>query len=565
MPQSALSLSRVQAMLPEPLDRERLEALLYASKAELVAVDGDDLQVAVTPDRLDLLSEAGLGLYLGGVLGSRTGLLRIARRATHGPPPTVRVAATVQPLRPEIAAIVVHPPTDDGIDEGTLAEAIRFQEIIHASVGRDRRSASLGLYALGRIGFPLTYALEPMESVSFAPLDRNRTVSAVQFYDEHPMATRYGAFGRVGDACLVLRDSKGMIASLPPVLNARGPGEVVPGDRALLLESTGTSPRAVLESLQLLLLVFAARGWSVAPVRIEPSALGSASKSPIDSPREVELRASDIASISGEKITGPEVRRLARTCGMDLRTTAGGWRVLAPPWRIDLLGSVDVAEDILLARGLRTEDALLPASSTRGRRRAESQFRRRFAPILLGVGLVPLYTPVVVSRSAIERAERGAESVQLANPPSQEFAVLRPSIAVSLLESLRHNLRHPYPQRISEAGPVIRPDPKAESGTATRYHIGFALAGEGMGFADAAALVDYLFRTADVTGVREPVEIPATIPGRAARVRLAGDVVAELGEIHPRVLEAAGIPVPVAWGELDLSALWPLVRSPGTL
>ncbi len=66
-------------------------------------------------------------------------------------------------------------------------------------------------------------------------------------------------------------------------------------------------------------------------------------------------------------------------------------------------------------------------------------------------------------------------------------------------------------------------------------------------------------RACGAAGVREPVEIAGTIPGRAAVVRLAGEPVAHLGEIHPSVLAETGVPVPVAWAEVDLSALAPLL------
>jgi len=35
--------------------------------------------------------------------------------------------------------------------------------------------------------------------------------------------------------------------------------------------------------------------------------------------------------------------------------------------------------------------------------------------------------------------------------------------------------------------------------------------------------------------------------------------VAEMGELAPSVLAAAGIPVPAAWLEIDLARLWPLL------
>jgi phenylalanyl-tRNA synthetase beta subunit len=124
---------------------------------------------------------------------------------------------------------------------------------------------------------------------------------------------------------------------------------------------------------------------------------------------------------------------------------------------------------------------------------------------------------------------------------------------------LAHNTRHAYPQRFAEVAPVLVRDPAAEAGATTRYHAGLVIADESAGFADAAALVEYLLRRLDVAAVREPLELPATIPGRAARARLAGETVAEMGEVHPEILTALGVPVPVAWAELDLSALWPLV------
>jgi phenylalanyl-tRNA synthetase beta subunit len=68
----------------------------------------------------------------------------------------------------------------------------------------------------------------------------------------------------------------------------------------------------------------------------------------------------------------------------------------------------------------------------------------------------------------------------------------------------------------------------------------------------------------DVTGVREPTEVPGVTSGRAARVRVAGDVVAELGEVAPALLAELGVPVPVAWAEVDLTALWVLVARRGT-
>ncbi len=187
-----------------------------------------------------------------------------------------------------------------------------------------------------------------------------------------------------------------------------------------------------------------------------------------------------------------------------------------------------------------------------------ARFRATFSDRLLGLAFVPLYTPVLVSERSISLTGR-AEAIALSNPVSDLYAYLRDSLLPSLVTTLERNRRHGYPQRFSEVGPVVVPSPGAETGSETRFHAGTMVAGTGAGFAEVAAVVDYLMRASGAAGVREPIEIAGTIPGRAAVVRLAGEPVAWLGEIHPELLAVTGVPVPVAWAELDLSALAVLV------
>ncbi|MFZ0699161.1 MAG: hypothetical protein WAN74_03095 [Thermoplasmata archaeon] len=560
MPQSTLSQSRILELLPRKLTEAELQEILFRSKAEIEFRDGDALTVSVTPDRLDLLSEGGLALHVAGATGAATGLppLSIARRIR-----ALRIEAdgSVRKLRPWIAGVLVTAPTTSGLDAGTLAEAIRFQEILHASIGRDRAAASLGIYPAEGFSGPIRYAMEPISQVSFVPLDGETPVDAATFFRTHPMAGRYGALGRDGDRCLTLRDAKGAILSLPPVLNARGAGEARAGDRALLLEATGTRARSVQESLSLLLLVFTARGFAISGVATRGPGTYRQDGHAIYAPRALFLPRALLDAVLGTPLPGRDVVRFAEQARMSARAVPGGWRVQAAPWRSDLLGPIDVVEEVVLARGIGPEDALLAPSRTLGGRRPEVLFRRRFIPLLLGLGYQPLYHPVLTSRSSIDRLPE-LRAIQLSNAPSAEFGSLRPNLLVSLLQALEANVRHGYPQRICELGPVLEFDAQAEAGARTSYHVAAILAADGAGFASAAALAEYLLRSVDVIGVRESAEVAGTISGRAAEIHVAGGVVAQMGELHPRVLEELRVVVPAAWIELDLTALWPLVEAP---
>jgi phenylalanyl-tRNA synthetase beta chain len=558
MPQSILSWERVQALVSVPLTDPQLDDLLFSSKAELVGRDGDSLTISVTPDRLDLLSEAGLALHLAGALEVAHGLPKLRDVPAATPRPAFQVDASVDPIRPWISGVLVHAPDDGGLDAGTLAEAIRFQELLHATVGRDRRAASLGIYPWERVEPPVRYALEPLGDVRIVPLDGSEEVGGGRFFQEHPLAARYGLLGRVGDRCLVLRDADGEVLSLPPVLNSRSAGEARTGDRELLLESTGTQLRTVRESLGLLLLVFAGRGWSVEAVEVDGPGGRHDDGRAVLSPPAVELSPTLLREVAGVAYPSAEVERRLSRARLSARPHAGGWRVEMPPWRPDLGAPVDVVEDVLISVPLRPEDGVVPPSATRGRRRPEVVFRRRVATDLLGLGFAAPNTTVLVSEASVARLA-GTTPIRLTNPVSTEFAYLRERLLTSHLDVLAHNTRHGYPQRFAEVGPVVVRSSEAESGGDTRHHASLVIASDSAGFADAAALVDYLLRRRDVLSVREPTELPGLIPGRAARARISGEVVAELGEVHPQVLSGLGVPVPVAWAELDLSALWPLV------
>ncbi len=557
MPQSVLSEERLRATLGVPVTPEQLDDLLFVSKAEVNGREGDALTISVTPDRLDLLSETGLALYLAGMVDAAHGLPRFSELALPAGA-EFRVDRSVVPLRPYLAGVVVRAPADRTLDAGTLSEAIRFQELLHATVGRDRRAASLGIYPWEKLTPPIRYSLEPLSDVRFVPLDGPEEVFALDFFATHPLAERYGAFGRTGDRCLVLRDAAGSVLSLPPVLNSRSTGEARIGDRALLLESTGTSERVVRETLGLLLVVFAGRGWSVAPMSVVGPGDARSDGRSVLSPPPVDLPSALVGEVGGEALPAPEVERRLGRARLSARPHPGGWRVGAPPWRPDLLAAVDVVEDVLLAVPIRPEDGTVSPSYTQGRRRPETVFRRRVATDLLGLGFTAPHTSLLVPAARVESLGDPAP-IRIRNPVSLELAYLRHRLFLSHIEVLAHNTRHGYPQRFAEVGPVVVRAPASEPGAESRYHAGLLLASESAGFAEVAALVDYLLRRHDLLGVREPAELPGLIPGRTARVRVAGEVVAELGELVPNLLAEIGVPVPTAYAEVDLSALWPLL------
>src|SRR5208283_2278214 len=483
MPRTVLDTERLLSLAGRPLSASALDDLLFASKAEVEGHDGTALTVSVTPDRLDLLSEGGLGLYLQGVLRAAHGIPSYRAAPTEDLSAGFEVDRSVEPIRPAIGGAVVRAPKGRSLDAGLLVEAVRFQEILHSTIGRDRRAASLGIYPVDRLEFPVRYSLEPMANVRFVPLDASEEVGAVEFFRDHPMAQTYGPLGRAGDSCLALRDARGTILSLPPVLNGRAAGEARVGDRELLIEATGTRERSVAEAVGLLLVAFVAQGWSVSPVPVSRPDGSRSDGTPLVHGHSVDLPSSVLRGLGGESLSAAVVER-------------------------------------------RLAEARLGGHPQPG----ETLFRRHFASTLLGLGLAAPHAPLLVSESTVARLG-GEAPLHLRNPVSGEFAYIRNRLLLSHLDVLAHNTRHGYPQRFGEVAPVVVASPGSDTGGETRYHAGLMVASDTAGFAEAAALVEYLLRTVDVAAVREPTEVPGVTRGRAARARVAGEAVVELGEV----------------------------------
>jgi phenylalanyl-tRNA synthetase beta chain len=184
-------------------------------------------------------------------------------------------------------------------------------------------------------------------------------------------------------------------------------------------------------------------------------------------------------------------------------------------------------------------------------------------------------------------------AVRLANPISEEQPDLRTTLLPGLLGSLRRNVgrgstdvalfesgavyRWPEGRRAPEADNVPRPPVDRRPTDAERAELGALLpdehrrvavaltgdrerggwwgAGRRASWADAVEAARIVARVCGVelvvsSDVHEPWH-----PGRCAALRVGDRLVGHAGELHPRVLEALGLPPRTSAMELDLEAL----------
>ncbi|MFN4046546.1 MAG: hypothetical protein ACK4H7_04320, partial [Acidilobaceae archaeon] len=269
-------------------------------------------------------------------------------------------------------------------------------------------------------------------------------------------------------------------------------------------------------------------------------------------PRVFKVKPEDINSILGSEFSLEELASIMARMGHNVKLEVDSFIVEVPPYRVDVSKIVDLAEDAAVCYGY---EELGPKSSwsvMRGRLHSITEISRRIRTIMIGLGftevkLLSLTSPHIVKLLGLETS-----SVEVLNPVQVEYSVLRPLMAVSLLQTLKSNLHNPKPIKIFEIGPVVY---KINDSVADEEVLGLAIMDEEVGYEEIQAPVYSLLRILDFKFKVSPAKIPFLVEGRTAEIIVDDKRVGYIGEVQPEILEKLGLEYPVALTEISLSKL----------
>jgi phenylalanyl-tRNA synthetase beta chain len=152
--------------------------------------------------------------------------------------------------------------------------------------------------------------------------------------------------------------------------------------------------------------------------------------------------------------------------------------------------------------------------------------------------------------------------VTIANPLSEKFTTMRPSLLAGVIDAISHNRRHGRPDvRLFEIG--TRFSPRGETrgvgfgwtGLATTDH--WSGGRRAVDFADIKGVVEQLAAVFHVTPAFTETERPYLVAGRAAALIVNGQTMGVFGQLAPAVGEGRELPAgdEVFIGEIDLDAV----------
>jgi phenylalanyl-tRNA synthetase beta chain len=297
------------------------------------------------------------------------------------------------------------------------------------------------------------------------------------------------------------------------------------------------------------------------------------------------IHVSEVQRILGGNLSAGQIYGLLKRLGFELIPEGQGdaqFRVHIPSWRLDVEREIDIIEEIARLHGYDKFENTLPAYSGAVVELPHAPMDATFRKRALALGYDEAMSLTFISHADAERFSAGSQVLELENPLSEEASVMRTSLTPGMLDMLAWNLNRDVPEaRLFEMGSVYevsgreRVEPRRACLGATAAAVRSALptggaldVSKGEQAASAEAFrgfkgdVENLLAAfaGEVAYDRETAEY--FHPGRSARARINGAVVAQFGQIHPEVAAARKLRQDVFLAEFDLEPLYKLGLRP---
>jgi phenylalanyl-tRNA synthetase beta chain len=441
-----------------------------------------------------------------------------------------------------------------------LLSLIQSQEKLCFNFGRKRKTIAMGIYRSDLIEFPVHYQGADPDKTSFVPLGMDENLTLREIIKKHPKGVEYGPIVENDPTFPYLYDDNGNTLSFPPVINSADLGAVKVGDEDLFVELSGPILKNLLLAATIMSCDMADMGFEICPVKVvfdSETEFGSEITVPYYYQEPISCTLEQVEKTTGIKMDSETVINSLKRMGVysfcDEETST--IYATVPEYRDDFLHAADLVEDVIIGYGLNNFTPEMPQAFTMGRLAPAEELGRKVKDILVGLGFQEMmYNYLGSKKEYVDNMNvKGDDYIQIANPMSENFEFVRPSVIPSLLESESVSAHATYPHKIFEVGKIAYLFEEDNSGTVTKNSLGFLAADSLMGYNEVASMVNTLMYFLRVEYQLESLtDDPRFISGRGAAIISGGKNIGVFGEINPNVLENWGCGMPTIACEIDL-------------
>jgi len=540
MPVVELSYTRLQKLVGKVTKKQISDSLPFLG-LDIESEDKDLVRIEYSPNRPDYSTDFGIALGLQGLLGIKTGAIKLNVKKSNKY--VISVKSEISKIRPFVTGIIAK---NGKIDDKTIKQLMTMQEDLHFGIGRKRKKSSIGIHDLDKISFPLVYTTTNRNH-KFIPLNSEKEISISEILTNTEVGKNYGSLlGHSSQVPLIL-DANQKTVSFPPIINA-AVTTVTTKTKNLFVEVTGINKEDAEDMLSVVATMLQSAGFTLEYVKIS----GAKNSSPKLEQKKMLVSPSLINQILGLNLNTSKILSSLKKSRLDASTKRMNIICTIPAYRFDIFGPMDLVEEVALGYGIQNLDPTLTPSQTIGQTNSVSLQLKLLNRIMIGLGyLEALNSSLTSKRVLYDMTNRDTRKIiSVLDSKSQEHTILRDSILPGLLENLSRNIHESYPQKMFETGTVFTIDnPISE-----KINFSSISAHKDANFTEIKSILQSALKTGFGIKVETKTATNPTFEaGHCATVILNGKSIGVIGKIDSKIIENYKIRVPVVGFEISLS------------
>ena len=407
-------------------------------------------KLEVAANRYDLLCLEGFAQAIKAYLGIAPIPKLSVKNQRPGGLERIIVKAETQEVRPFVVAAILR---NIKFDLQSYNSFIDLQDKLHQNICRRRTLCSMGTHDYDKVQGPITYEARAPQDIVFRALKQTEEMDAAQLFEvlkKDQKLKKYLHIIEDKPKFPVFYDAKGTVLSLPPIINS-DTTKISIETKNVLIEMTGTD----LHKLEVCLAVLAGQfsqhcqgdtQFTIEQVEIVHEQTGKVEVFPNLKSHEFEVEVKSINTTLGLELDIEKIRECAEKMGLVYKGAQDGNKkviVEVPPTRTDVIHECDIAEDIGIAYGYNNIPKVFPPTNTVGKQIPLHKFSDLIRSELAQAGYIESLTMSLLSIKEnyeyLRRPFNEDEAVQIANPKTIEFEIVRTSLIPGLLKVLQSN------------------------------------------------------------------------------------------------------------------------------
>ena len=550
MPVVNILKTRIKSVFPNKNIEKILVKLPYLG-LDIEGIDKEKIRVEYNPNRPDFSSDTGIFRSLKGLLNETVGLplFRYSSDKLY----QITIDPQVKQIRPIILFFVAKKKK---VNNFILNQLISMQEDLHNGIARGRKKAAIGIHDLNAIEFPLIYNTRAQHT-SFIPLDQTRPFKFKEILSDLEVGKKYSSLLKNLHQYPTIADRNNQILSFPPIINSNNT-KINDKSNNLLLEITGTNLETCKSILAILAYYLYDEGYEIfSGIIHDDKSTFSSLKLLKDNAFSVDTNI--IKSYLGLNLSTTEIIQILNRCRIEVSITNNKKvKCLVPPYRNDIINSIDLVEEVAIGYGIDNIKSTIPSFLISPGVRNE-YFRKidELKETLTGLGFLEMvnFTLLDQTISSIFNYEDKEllEKIKVNESKSKEHEYLRTNILSSLINNISYNVHEEYPQKIFEIGKTFSFINKIVE----QWNLGVLIASNKSNYTEAKSIAQSLFQINFGKQIitRRNDNNNLFLKGRCAEILYESKTIGFIGEVNPDLITKFNLHIPLSAFELNLSPL----------